>query len=97
MVNKVVPDKKEQAKVLSTMKIFEGSSIALFTYINGHMRQATGNYNAVSALTIINCVWGLSCAITLDQVFKSKAECKALEMLEMEQAELVDEEASTVE
>ena len=66
MVNKIVPDKKEQARALSTMKIFEGSSIAFFTYVNGHMRQASGNYNAVGALTVINCVIGMTCAFILD-------------------------------
>ena len=63
LVNKIVPDKKLQPTVLSTMKIFEGCTIAFFTYVNGHIRQLTGKYDEVNCLIIFNCMLGLACAL----------------------------------
>jgi len=51
------------------MKVFEGCSIALFTYVNGHLRQITGNYDWVSSITILNSLIGVSCAIAMQRIY----------------------------
>jgi len=60
------------SRVLSTNKICEGSVIAGIIYINGHIRQGTGNYNGVSALIIVNCFLGVATATYLERLGNEK-------------------------
>ena len=47
------------------MKIFEGCSIAVAIYANGHIRQSTGSYFGVSVLLIANASIGALAALYL--------------------------------
>ena len=65
IVNKYLGTEKLIAKFLSMLKIMEGLALSVAIYVNGRLRQATGNYTAVSMLILMNSMIGVGLTVYL--------------------------------
>lgn len=66
IINKYVPNKAHQTKIFSQVKLVEGISISICTYLYGYIRQKTGSYTEMSLFLILISFGGYSLACYLE-------------------------------